>query len=156
MPGIVRPVFDWQREVLPVLRATYDLMDERRTDALDGDELLPVLITENRTKGDLYGIFRQIHGAGYAHVHFAGGMNVAFVQPTEKGLQVTRGWPVPGQGDVDALLRLLDQRIASPETPDEERTRLERLREAAGSVSQTVLSSLLSAWLSQVSGLGPE
>ena len=44
--------------------------------------------------------------------------------------------------------------IDSSNTPDEERTRLVRLRDAAGDVSQSVLSGLLGAWLSQVAGLG--
>jgi hypothetical protein len=74
--------------------------------------------------------------------------------PTEKGLQITHGWPIPGQSEVDALLRLLDAMIASPETSEEERSRLQRLRDAAGEVSQSVLSGLLGAWLSQVAGLG--
>jgi hypothetical protein len=64
-------------------------------------------------------------------------------KPTEKGLQITHGWPIPGQSEVDALLRLLDAMIASPETSGEERSRLQRLRDAAGEVSQSVLSGLL-------------
>jgi hypothetical protein len=79
-------MFDWQRDVLPVLRATYDLMEQRNTDMLDGDELAP-LITADRTKGDLYNMFRLLDKSDYARVRFAGGMTVAFIQPTEKGLQ---------------------------------------------------------------------
>jgi hypothetical protein len=146
-------MFDWERDVLPVLRAAYDLMEERRTDMLDGDELA-ALVTPERTKGDLYSLFQLIDATGYADVRFGGAMSIAFVQPAEKGLQLTRGWPVPGQGDVEALLRLLDLRIASPDTPEEERTRLQRLRDAAGNVGSSVLSSVLSAWLSQVVGVG--
>jgi hypothetical protein len=149
-------VLDWQRDVLPVLRATYDLMDEHQDDFLQGDDLMARLVTEDRDPDALYRIFTQIKRGGYADVEFAGAMTVAFVQPTEKGLQVTRGWPVPGQGDVEALVRLVDQRIASPDTPEDERTRLESLRAAVGNVSQTVLSSILSAWLSQMTGIGPE
>ena len=148
-------MLNWQRDILPVLRAIYDLMDELQEDALDGDELMSRLVTGDRDENVLYGVLKQINRGGYADVQFAGAMTVAFVQPTEKGLQTTRGWPMPGQGDVDALLQLLDQRIASPDTPEEERTRLERLRAAAGGVSQSVLASLLSAWLSHVSGISP-
>ena len=148
-------MLDWQRSVVPVLRATYDLMDEGRTDMLDGDELAS-LITADRTEAELYNVFQLINRTGYADVQFAGAMTIAFVAPTEKGLQTTRGWPAPGQGDVETLLRLLDQRIASPETPDDERTRLQRLREAAGNVSESVLTSLLGAWLSHVAGPGPQ
>jgi hypothetical protein len=147
-------MLDWQRSVLPVLHATYDLMDEGRTDMLDGDALLASLVTGDRTKADLYDVFQLINRTGYADVQFASAMSIAFVSPTEKGLQTTRGWPAPGQGDVETLLRLLDQRIASPETPDEERTRLQRLREAAGNVGESVLTSLLGAWLSHVAGPG--
>jgi hypothetical protein len=146
---IILTMFESDRDVLPVLRATYDLMEEQRTDTLDGKEdLVPRLSEQGHEKATLYEIFRQIHNGGYADVSFAGGMTIGLVQPTEKGFQVTRGWPVPGQGDVQALLRILDARIAAPDTPEDERTRLQRLREAAGNVSQSVLTSLLSAWLS--------
>jgi hypothetical protein len=147
------PVFDWQRDVLPVIRATYALMEERGDDFLDWEDLGPHL-TRERSESELYNIFQQIKRGGYADVHFAGGMAIAFVQPTEKGLQLTHGWPTPGQGEVDALLRLLDAMIDSPDTSDEERTRLQRLREAAGDVSQSILSGVLGAWLSHVAGLG--
>ena len=80
-------------------------------------------------------------------------MTIAMVPPTEKGLQLTHGWPVPGQGEAEALLRVLDAMIDSPNTPDEERTRLKRLRDAAGDVSQSALTGLLGAWLSQVTGI---
>ncbi len=146
-------MLDWERDVLPVLRWTYDAMDEHGTTMLDGDELAP-LITETRTKSELYEVFRLIKHGGYAQVDFAGGMSVGFVQPTEKGLQTTRGWPVPGEAQVDLLLRLLDARIASPDTSEGERTALQRLRSAAGDISQSVMTSLLSAWLSQASGIG--
>ena len=146
-------MFDWQRDVLPVLRTTYALMDERGQDVLDWEDLGPQLVGE-RSENELYNIFQAIKRGGYADVHFAGGMSIAMIQPTEKGLQVTHGWPVPGQSDVDALLRLIDARINAPDTPDEERTRLQRLREAAGDVGQSVLTSLLGAWLSQVTGVG--
>jgi hypothetical protein len=145
-------MLDFQRDVLPVLRKTYDLMDEHRTDMLDGDELAP-LLGPDRTKIDLYNLFRRLHEAEYVKVRFAGGMNIAFVSPTEKGLQTTRGWPMPGQSHIEALLGLLDERIESPDTPEDERNGLRRLRDAAGTVSQSVLSSVLSAWLAHVTKL---
>jgi hypothetical protein len=89
-------VLDFQRDVLPVLRLTYDLMDAQQDDFLDGDELA-ALVTEDRDEAAVYRIFKLLNRTGYADVQFAGAMTVAFVQPTEKGLQTTRGWPVPGQ-----------------------------------------------------------
>jgi len=70
------------------------------------------------------------------------------------GTDIQRPDVTSGQSDVDALLRLIDARINAPDTPEEERTRLQRLREAAGDVGQSVLTGLLGAWLSQVAGLG--
>ena len=128
-------------------------MERRNTDTLETDDLAP-LVTAERTDTDVYNLFRLLDRTGYARVSLAGGMTVAFVQATEKGLQVARGWPVPGQSDVEVLLRLLDERIESPDTPEEERKGLRRLRDAVGSVGQSVLSSLLGAWLSQVTGAG--
>jgi hypothetical protein len=146
-------VFDWQRDVLPVIRATYALMEERGDDVLEWEDLGPRLGAE-RTEGELYNIFQQIKRAGYADVYFAGGMTIAMVRPTENGLQLTHGWPAPGQSEAEALLRVLDTMIESADTSDEERTRLKRLRDAAGDVSQSVLAGLLGAWLSQVAGIG--
>lgn len=142
---------DWEREVLPVLRTTYNLMEEQKVASIDGDELM-FLITEERTQADVLNMFLLLDRAGYVDIDLRSGF-MAFVHATEKGLQTTQGWPIPGQGQVDALLGLLDHRIASSETPDEERTGLQQLRAAAGNVSQTVLASLLSAWLSQVTGV---
>jgi hypothetical protein len=48
--------------VLPVLRATYDLMEELQSDALDGDVLLPRLSEDGHDESTLYNIFR-LHGA---------------------------------------------------------------------------------------------
>ena len=128
-------------------------MEERGEDYLDWEDLGPRL-TQERSENEVYRIFHLIKRGGYADVQFGGSMSIGLVQPTEKGLQVTHGWPVPGQGEVDALLGLLDAMIASPDTTEEERTRLQRLRDAASEVSQSVLSGLLGAWLSQVAGLG--
>jgi hypothetical protein len=87
-------VLDWQRDILPWLRATYALMDERGEDVLDWEDLGPRLMSE-RTDGELYKIFQVIKRAEYADVYFADRMSIAMVQPTEKGLQLTHGWPAP-------------------------------------------------------------
>jgi hypothetical protein len=65
-------MLDWQRDELPVLRATDDLMEELEDDAPDGDELLARLVTEDRDRKALYTIFTQIDRTGYADVDFGG------------------------------------------------------------------------------------
>lgn len=96
-------MLDWQSDVLAVIRATYALIEERGEDYLDWEDLGPRL-TQERSEDELYRIFQLIKRAGYADVQLAGGMSIALVQPTEKGLQITHGWPVRGQGQVEALL----------------------------------------------------
>lgn len=147
-------MLDWQRDVLPVLDATYRMLEEQGPYAqLDGKEVAHALGRDEEDMA-LRHVFEQLGHAGYIKPTWAGVTLPIMIEPTERGLQYAMGWPVLGQSDVDALLRMLDQRIESPDTPEDERTRLQRLRDAAGDVGTSVMSSLLSAWLSQVSGVG--
>jgi hypothetical protein len=90
-------MLDWQRDILPVLRATYDLMDELRDDALDGDVLVERFATDDRDEKALYDIFWQIKRGGYAEVRFAGGMTIGLVQPTERACSSPAAGPSPAR-----------------------------------------------------------
>jgi hypothetical protein len=85
----------------------------------------------------------------------ASGGHIDSIMPRERGLQETMGWPTPAddQTSAELLLRLLDQRIASAPT-EEERTRFQRLRNAAADTGQGILSEVLAALISRASGLG--
>ncbi|MGH2957134.1 MAG: hypothetical protein ACRDL6_09085 [Solirubrobacterales bacterium] len=65
------------------------------------------------------------------------------MQAHRQGLQLVANWPSgPGDALAAALLRALDDRIAETDS-EEERTRLEELREAARDVGVNTLSSVL-------------
>jgi hypothetical protein len=147
-------VLRWDTDVKPVLDVVYRLLEEQGAHLqLEGKDVAHAL-GRDEDDMDLRRVFEQLDQAGYIKPTWAGVTLPYMIEPTERGLQHTMGWPVPGQTDVEALLRMLDQRIEAPDTPDEERTRLRRLRDAAGDVGTSVMSSLLSAWLSQVTGMG--
>lgn len=110
---------DWEREVAPVLRTVYDLLDDQVYPyQLDGRAVASALGREDEDPR-LAGVLHQLVQAGYIDATYEGMLLPIDIDATERGLQATRGWPVPGQGDVEALLKLLDQRIASPGTSEE-------------------------------------
>jgi hypothetical protein len=68
------------------------------------------------------------------------------VELTERGLQVTAGWPTgPGDALLASLLAEVERRIATTESA-EERSSLERFRDFAVGVGRDVLVSVLSAY----------
>ena len=74
----------------------------------------------------------------------------SLIEPTEKGLQLLRAWP-GSETDAELLLRLLDERIAN-EPPGEERTRLERFRDAAADLGKGALLAVLTGWATRLAG----
>jgi hypothetical protein len=67
----------------------------------------------------------------------------AFCRPTEKGLQVTAGWPTSsGEIALERLLALIDERLAAAAS-DEERSRWQRFREGITDIGRDVLVGLL-------------
>ena len=143
---------DWPN-VEPVLLRVYGLMDAAPFHTVEYSALA-VEFGFDDDDPDLGRTLRLLDKVGFLDAEFAGMHMPMRVEPTERGLQYARAWPKPGEGEVDALLRILDAHIASPETPDEERPRLQRLRDAAGDMTQSVLANLLAAWGRQVTGLG--
>lgn len=78
------------------------------------------------------------------------------ISSTEKGLQLASGWPTPGgSGQADLLLKILDERIGDPATPEEEKGRLRRVRESVGDLGRAVLAEVLAAYLTRAGGLDP-
>lgn len=65
----------------------------------------------------------------------------------EKGRRTVGQWPPEDQ--YDAFVAVLDQQIASAPT-EEERSRLERMRDVALGMGRDVLTSVLAAWAKQV------
>lgn len=95
-----------------------------------------------------------LYDAGYITGTDASGFDQAFglmaIRLEERGRRAVGQWPPEDQ--FDAFVAVLEQRIAEAST-DEERSRLERVRDAALGVGRDVLTSVLSAWARQVGGL---
>ena len=148
--GGYRARMDWS-EVEPVLNATYALLDQGDTTQ---DAVCEAL---GKPAGDEPTIraLAELYKAGYIEGDaFLQNPASIFLRATEKGLQAVRGWPgaVSEAQRVESLLRALDERIESDETPEEEKGKLRRARDALAGVSRDVLVSLGSAYLAQVTG----
>lgn len=144
---------DWC-EVKPVLRATYDLLDD---DERVSQEAVCQALGRPPEDPQTIRALARLYQGGYID-----GMTVdqspapIFIIATPKGLQETRGWPREGGGadQVELLLRLLDERIASEETPEAERGKLRRVREGVASLGRDFAVDLLAAYVARASGIG--
>lgn len=143
---------DWS-DAEPVLKATYDLLDDQeRVSQEQVCQALDRPIGHDRTIQALAFLYED---------DFIGGFTVdqspapVLIQSTPKGRQRVRGWPGPNSqsDDLDRLLTLLDQKIEAPGTPEEEKTRLLKAREAFANLSRDVAVGVLTALVSKQSGL---
>jgi hypothetical protein len=142
---------EWS-EVQPVLRATYELLDA-------GEDVTQDQVCEalGRPAGDERTVraLALLYEGGYI-----GGFKLQSPAPvrirgTTKGLQEVSGWPREGEASpelVELLLRLLDERIASEETPEEEKSKLRRARDAFAALGRDVAVGVLTAYAGKVSG----
>jgi hypothetical protein len=140
-------------EVKPVLDATYRLLSEH-------DEVSPEDVIAEMGEGTdpdhVKRALAQLYREGYI-----GGQDIQQVdwpisiEATEKGSQEVAGWPKPGAagGDqLELLLRLLDDKIAAPETPPEEKTRLQRVRDSLGGAGRDIIVGVLSNFIAKQTG----
>lgn len=90
---------------------------------------------------------RRLHDNGYIvgqdATTFGEEYDLMMIRLQGSGLRAVGQWPPEDQ--YDAFLAVLDQRIEAASS-DEERGRLERVRETALGVGRDVLTSVLSAW----------
>lgn len=147
---------DWS-EVQPVLETTYRLLaQQEKAGRVTGQAVNEALGRD--TNDEATGrVLKRLHEAGYIRGQFAWQTSLPLmIDSTEKGLQQTSGWPSPGAAggteQVELLLRLLDERIADEATPDEERSRLRRVRDAVGEVGRGVFTEVLAAYIARVTG----
>jgi hypothetical protein len=139
-------------EVQPILNATYELLDG--SDRVSQEGVCEVL---GRPPGDE----RTIKALALLHEDgFIGGIMVAqspapvIIQTTPKGLRHTRGWPSEAHNpeQVDLLLRLLDERIASDETTETDKGKLRRARDAIADLGKDIAVGILTAYVTQAAG----
>jgi len=143
---------EWN-EVRPVLAASYELLGE------EGDRATPEAVNEKLGREP-----RDERTARALELLYKGGYidgimvdqspAPIFIEATKEGLQETSGWPKPGAGgdQLDLLLRLLDERIAAPETPPEEKTRLQRVRDSLGDAGRDIVVGVLSNFVAKQTG----
>jgi hypothetical protein len=142
----------WETEVLPVLEAVHAVI-ARKPMPTYGAEHREIDAELGREEWDANTAFalRRLADAGYLRVvldtdsHFG----PHSVDLTERGLQLTSGWPA-GTGDalLGSLLAEVERRIAT--SSGDERGALERFRDFATGVGRDVLVSVLSAYADRV------
>jgi hypothetical protein len=144
---------DWQ-EVRAVLEAAYGLLDRE-------DSTNPEAVCEAMGRPKDHEQTRRM--LAYLHKsHHIGGFTIdgtavpVTITATEKGLQEVRGWPseAGGHAQVEQLLAILEQRIDDPETPDLERGRLRRVRQAVSEVAPRLMASIFVEYAERM-GLAP-
>jgi hypothetical protein len=55
---------------------------------------------------------------------------------------------------VEALIKLLDERIEDPETPENERTGFKKVKEGITGAGVSVAARVLGTWIERQTGLG--
>jgi hypothetical protein len=143
---------DWDSDIQPVLKATYDLLDED-----DETSAEAVCTAMGRAPDDEWTrrVLGRLHKIGYiAGPTVTNDPVPVSIRETEKGLQQAKGWP---GGDprlqVEGLLAILDERIADPETPEQQRGLLRRIRDAVGEVAPRLMAQILVEYANR-QGLG--
>jgi hypothetical protein len=142
----------WERVELPILEQMYEAENSE-----------PPLYLSFVANGQASSTAEEIRAAerliaaGYLEgkpVRAMGGVmfDLRAKRLTEKGLRAVGAWPSPSDGR-EAFLAALQQAIDSTDDP-EERTRLEKLRSAAGEVTKASFVAVLSAAARAGLGLG--
>jgi hypothetical protein len=143
---------DWN-EAKPVLKATYELLEAGED--VTQDEVCAAVGRPPQDERTVRALALLYEGG------YIGGFTVnqspapVRIQGTPKGLQETSGWPREGGAgaeQIELLLRLLDERIASDETPEEEKGKLLRARDAFAALGRDVAVGVLTAYAGKVSG----
>jgi hypothetical protein len=146
---VYRDGVEWS-EVEPVLNVTYELLQhEERVSQEAVCEALGRPPGDERTMRALALLYED---------ELIGGFTVEqspapiLITTTPKGLRQTSGWPREGGGveQLALLLQLIDERIESEETPEEERGRLQRARAALADVAPRLIGEVLAAYTARM------
>jgi hypothetical protein len=148
----------WETEVLPVLEAVHRATARHEFPAYGIDsELVAAELGRANDDRDMAFALRRLIEAGYLKETLSSDVQFApkAVELTERGLQVTAGWPTgPGDALLSSLLAEVERRIATTASA-EERSALERFRDFALGVGRDVLVGVLSAYADRaVRGVG--
>jgi hypothetical protein len=146
---------DWQQNVMPLLKAASEL--ERQLPPGSGITQDALNVSLGRPAGDpqTATTLIQLSTAGYLRdeqsVEQVDGP--IFFRLGEKALQRVAGWPGAGGDLTSDLLALIEQRLADPEVSNDERKRLERMRDTVGDVGKGVMTGLLTALIKSHTGV---
>lgn len=140
----------WESVAVPLLGATAQLEDQRRT--VNSERLAAETGLDMETIGNE---LKRLYDADYIHGTWTRGGGESFdtflsVSLRERGLRVTGVWPA--EDDDEALVQMLSQRLEATEDP-EDRGLLERLRAAATGGGRDVLVGLFTAWAQHKAGM---
>jgi hypothetical protein len=131
-------------DVEPVLQTTYRLLADR--DFVSSDEVIAAL---DPAPADAFTTGRALRELA-EHGYIDGAMYLGHEMPeniraTEKGLQAASGWPVAGESQVFAteFVKVLTERINDAETPEDERGKLRKLRDATEDLGVKVVAEVL-------------
>jgi hypothetical protein len=146
---VAKRELDWAKDVLPVLEGVYEVWtdDPQPEGGVSFDQVNAVLGRE----ADDYStqlVFMQLVDAGYLKPGPFGPRNgpgpggPSSVLLAEKALQRVASWPsTDGAALYAAMLAEVDRRLASAEVTEDERSKLERLRDFMTGVGRDVLGA---------------
>jgi hypothetical protein len=138
---------DWGTEVLPVLNAVYSASASAYPGLGLNQKMINDELERHPDDPGTARVLEELVRANYlemtAETHQSVGPD--FCRLTEKGLQITAGWPSGApEAFLDRLLAEIDRRISEAQT-HEERTKWERLRDGVTGVGRDVLTNVLSS-----------
>ena len=147
---------DWNTDVRPVLEALYAVQSTLTPTAYGvSQEQINQHLGRAADDPRTDRVLADLHQAGYLTDVLESDQRVGpiFCRLSEKGLQEVAGWPRPGGSPVEAFLAALDAKLADPELSEEQRGWLLKMRDAAGNMSQSVISNLLAAYIKGQTGI---
>jgi hypothetical protein len=136
--------YDWETDVLPVLEAFYTASGSADADLGVSDNAVNEVLGREPRGARTDRVLTMLVSTGYLDTTIRS-MGFRYSKITEKGLQITAGWP---SGAADAaytrLLTLIDEHVEAAGT-DEERSKWERLRAGVVGIGKDVAVEVLSA-----------
>jgi len=136
---------DWSTRVLPVLNALARAYSRAPSPIGIGTEAIVEELDADGDTNSVALVLGELVRTGYLEETLGADQlpGPASSRLTEKGLQVTAGWP-SASGDVafDRLLTVIEERIEAS-TTDEERSKWERFRDEVAGVGRDVIVGVL-------------
>ena len=135
----------WEARALPVLRAVARAYATQPSEIGVSSQAVTDELGPEADADEVGLVLDELERARYVE-ETLGGDHVpgpAWCRLTEKGLQVTAGWPTSsGEIALERLLAIVDERIAAAAS-DEERSKWERLRDGIADVGVGVVTGVL-------------